>query len=208
MYLDTLDGDSMAEIIKENEGIKKQVNDWLEKFGLDVKVNPLQDILHRLVVNQNNVELDITDVGFGISQVLPVVIQGFLSSDDSITLIEQPEIHLHPKMQADLADLFIDIVRIKDNKKFKYKKSLIVETHSEYLLKRLRRRISEGKIEPENVAIYLVSKSKDKEKDNSEINRLDIEATGNFTYPTEFYGGELLNDDLVFLKNQARSSHV
>ena len=110
------------------------------------KLLRIKDIIHQIVVKQNSLDLDITDVGFGVSQVLPVIIQGFLSKERSITLVEQPEIHLHPKMQADLADLFIDIAINKNVKKGSSSKYLIIETHSEYLLKRLRRRISENKI--------------------------------------------------------------
>lgn len=201
-YLDTLDGDALAEILKENGAIKKQVNDWLKKFNLNIEVTNPQDILHKLTINQNELQLDITDVGFGISQVLPVIIQGFLSFDDSITVIEQPEIHLHPKMQADLADLFISIVSKKKGRSNK-SKNLIIETHSEYLLKRLRRRISEGIIKASDVAIYVVRKNEDSSLDNSILEELDIGDKGNFKYPEEFYGGDLLDDDIVFLQNQA-----
>lgn len=199
-YLDTLDGDALAETLKENEKIKSQVNEWLSKFNLNVQVNKLEDILHKLTVNQNSLTLDITDVGFGISQVLPVIIQGFLSYEDSITLIEQPEIHLHPKMQADLADLFIDIAIKKKTKNKREIKNLIIETHSEYLIKRLRRRISEGEINASDVAIYIIRQNT--EADNSIIEELIVEEKGEFKYPIEFYGGELLNDETIFLKNQ------
>ncbi|MFZ0596430.1 MAG: AAA family ATPase [Flavobacterium sp.] len=200
-YLDTLDGDALAETLKDDEDIKRQVNEWLSRFNLNVEVNKLEDILHKLTVNQNSLSLDITDVGFGISQVLPVIIQGFLSYENSITLIEQPEIHLHPKMQADLADLFIDIAIQKNGKNNSYK-NLIIETHSEYLIRRLRRRISEGKLSTNDIAIYLIKKNTDDANDNSIIEELNIEEKGNFEYPIEFYGGELLKDETVFLKNQ------
>ncbi|MCA0445911.1 MAG: AAA family ATPase [Bacteroidetes bacterium] len=203
-YLDTLDGDALAEILKENSSIKKQVNDWLKKFNLNIEVTNPQDILHKLTINQNQLQLDITDVGFGISQVLPVIIQGFLSFDDSITVIEQPEIHLHPKMQADLADLFISIVSKKKGRNNR-SKNLIIETHSEYLLKRLRRRISEGAIKASDVAIYVVKKNEDISLDNSILEELNIGDKGNFKYPEEFYGGDLLDDDIVFLQNQANN---
>ena len=201
-YLDTLDGDALAETLKENENVKNQVNDWLRRFNLQVEVNKLEDILHKLTVNQNTLTLDITDVGFGISQVLPVIIQGFLSYENSITLIEQPEIHLHPKMQADLAELFIDIAIKKKEKNKREVKNLIIETHSEYLLKRLRRKISNGEIDANDVAIYMIRQNTEGVKDNSIIQELNIEKRGNFEYPIEFYGGELLKDDTEFLKNQ------
>ncbi|EKE05979.1 MAG: hypothetical protein ACD_19C00135G0003, partial [uncultured bacterium] len=197
VYLDTLDGDAIAEILKENVHLKKQVNTWLNKFNLKVNVEHLEDIIHKVQVNQNSLDLDITDVGFGISQVLPVIIQGFLSHNETLTLIEQPEIHLHPKMQADLADLFIEIVFSNRKKPSKY---LLIETHSEYLLKRLRRRISENVISAEDVAIYLVDP--DVEAQGAIIKELKVQQKGHFDWPVDFYGGELLKDTTEFLKNQ------
>ena len=128
--LNTQSGTSLAEILKKNTQINSRVNTWLKKFGLKVTVKEFKDIIHNIKIHQNDLDLDITDVGFGISQVLPILVQGFMSNNRSLTLIEQPEIHLHPKMQADLADLFIDIVKLAADKKGKIKKSLLIETHS------------------------------------------------------------------------------
>jgi len=196
--LNTLDGDSLTEILKENRKVKESVNKWLKNFNLSVNVSTLQDVIHKLKVKQNNLDLDITDVGFGISQVLPVIVQGFLSFSNSLTIIEQPEIHLHPKMQADLADLFIDIVSV--NKKSQ-KKYLLIETHSEYLLKRLRRRIAEGKIKSEDVAIYFVH-PKDINDNSGRIEEKIISPTGAFDWPKDFYADDLLLDTIEFIKIQ------
>lgn len=196
--LDTLDGDSLTEILKENNIVKNKVNKWLNNFNLSVNVSTLQDVIHKLKIKQNNLDLDITDVGFGISQVLPVIVQGFLSFENSLTIIEQPEIHLHPKMQADLADLFIDIVKVNRNAK----KYLLIETHSEYLLKRLRRRISENKnITADDVAIYFVH-PKSTENNSGLIEEKFISTEGAFDWPKDFYAGELLLDTIEFIKNQ------
>ena len=83
---------------------------------------------------------NLVDVGFGISQVLPVLVQGLLMRRGGIYIVQEPEIHLHPDAQAALADFFIYLScqGIK----------CIVETHSEYLLLRLRRRLAEGKGPP------------------------------------------------------------
>jgi len=193
--LDTLDGDAIAEVLKDNPIVTKNVNNWFQKFGLNIDVKAFKEVIHHLIVKQNDLDLDITDVGFGISQILPVIIQGFLANKNTTTIIEQPEIHLHPKMQADLADLFIDI--IETNKKTK---KLIIETHSEYLLKRLRRRISEGKIASETVSICLFNPQT--ELESAKVKILEIEEKGYFEWPIDFYGGEILNDTTVFLKNQ------
>ena len=194
LTLDTLDGDAIAEVIKDDSKIKLKVNNWFKKFGIQVNVQEFKEVIHHLKVKQNELDLDITDVGFGISQVLPVILQGFLSTDNSTTIIEQPEIHLHPKIQADLADLFIDIVKNSTGKK------LIIETHSEYILKRLRRRISEGKILPSQVAICMIDPQAN--GNGAIVNVLKIEEKGFFEWPIDFYGGDLYDDTVEFLKNQ------
>ena len=191
--LDTLDGDAIAEVLKENNSVKKNVNEWFNKFGFKIDVKPFKEIIHHMYVTQNGLPLDITDVGFGISQVLPIIIQGFLAQPGSITIVEQPEIHLHPKMQADLGDLLIDIVKT-DNKK------LIVETHSEYILRRIRRRISEGKLKKDDVAICLFHPKTN--EGPAWVEKLDINEKGAFKWPEEYYDGELTLDVTEFLKNQ------
>jgi predicted ATPase len=86
---------------------------------------------------------NLMDVGFGVSQVLPVLVQGLLMQPGGIYFVQEPEIHLHPDAQAALADFFIYLA---------YQGvTSIVETHSEYLLMRLRRRLAERKGIPSNV---------------------------------------------------------
>jgi predicted ATPase len=209
--LDTLDGNSLTEVLKENTTVKNRVNTWLETFGLKVDVSTLQDIVHKLKIQQYSLDLDITDVGFGISQILPIIVQGFLSFENSLTMIEQPEIHLHPKMQADLADLFIDVTGIAIQEKLYRnepsstlpRKYLLVETHSEYLLRRLRRRISEGKISAQDIAIYFIVPPKD-ENSSAEIQEKEVSENGSFEWPQDFYAEELMKDTTEFIKQSIR----
>ena len=201
--LDTLNGDSIAEVLKNNSKLKDKVNAWLQHFQIAIDVHIIEEAIHKLKVQQNKLELDITDVGFGISQILPVIVQGFFTPAGSLTMIEQPEMHLHPKMQADLADLFIDIAlpQQPNQEERSFQKYLLIETHSEYLLKRLRRRIADKTISADDVAIYYIEQ---KESNQSTISAIDIGRTGLFEWPEEFYGGELLKDTLDFLKLQSR----
>lgn len=203
--LDTLNGDSIAEVLKNNSELKEKVNAWLKHFQIAIDVHILEEAIHKLKVYQNALELDITDVGFGISQILPVIVQGFFTPAGSLTMIEQPEVHLHPKMQADLADLFIDIaLPLQSNRRKRAcQKYLLIETHSEYLLKRLRRRIADKTISADDVAIYYIGQQ---ENSHSTISAIDIGRTGLFEWPEEFYGGELLKDTLDFLKLQGREA--
>lgn len=198
--IDTMSGDNMVEVLKENDKLLEKVNTWLKIFKVKISVTEFKELIHRLTVTQDGLDfdLDITDVGFGISQILPVIVQGFISINNSLTIIEQPEIHLHPKMQAELADLFIDIIK-EERKHNDHNKILLIETHSEYLLKRLRRRISEGKIKAEDVAIYFIHPRT--ENEDTKLEKIKIHKNGSFKWPKDFYIDDL-EDTIQFLKNQ------
>lgn len=193
--LDTYDANAIAEVIKEKPSLQTKVNDWLDQFCIGVNIEEFKEAIHKLAINQSGLSLDIPDVGFGISQVLPVVMQGFLSPNESVTIMEQPEIHLHPQMQGALADLFINIV-----KESRFKKHLIIETHSEYMLKRLRRRIAEEVISNDKVSINLFHART--EQESAIIENLPVEKRGAFKWPEELYNGELYEDVVKFLKLQ------
>lgn len=77
---------------------------------------------------------DLTNVGVGVSQVLPIVVMSLLAAPGSLLILEQPELHLHPKVQARLADFFLSLAL--------QNKQTLLETHSEYLIDRLRLRIA------------------------------------------------------------------
>jgi len=96
----------------------------------------------------------LADVGFGISQFLPVIVADLQLSDDSTLLLAQPEIHLHPSIQASLADYFVN--QIKETGK-----QYIIETHSEYLLNRFRLDIVKGKLDPADISVYYFEPSPD-----------------------------------------------
>lgn len=110
---------------------------------------------------RTKVQVSIKDVGFGISQVLPIVVQVYNVDNQSTLIIEQPEIHLQAKAQAELTDLFINAVDSPIDL-FGNQKRIIVETHSELILLRLQRRLAESflnhgqGITTEQVAVYYI----------------------------------------------------
>lgn len=89
------------------------------------------------------------DVGIGISQVLPVLVMAY-GSRGKLLAMEQPEIHLHPALQAELADVFIEAALGPRQNTF------ILETHSEHLILRLMRRIREGKVSSDDIGVVFV----------------------------------------------------
>ncbi|MGD9161965.1 MAG: AAA family ATPase [Desulfobacteraceae bacterium] len=150
---------------KISEKIITQIfEEWAENFEIDIqgeleeKIGDIPEKLQKyesllseiqelvLVDKRSNTVLSHRDVGIGISQVLPVLVYSYAYSDKIIAM-EQPEIHLHPALQAELGDLFIESA-LGDNKN-----RFLIETHSEHLLLRLMRRIREttsGKL-PEGI---------------------------------------------------------
>ena len=132
-------------------------------------------------------EVKITDVGFGVSQVLPVLVEAFYAPRDSIVWMEQPEIHLHPQVQTCLADLFIAAIKARENGKPR-NAQMIVESHSEHFLTRLQRRIAEGEITTEDVAIYFCKRS----GSQTELEPLKIKLFGDIeNWPDHFFGDEM-----------------
>ncbi|MBP7711459.1 MAG: AAA family ATPase [Gammaproteobacteria bacterium] len=108
-------------------------------------------VLEELVLRdvRKNTIVTHRDVGIGISQVLPVLVLAY-GSRGKLLAMEQPEIHLHPALQAELGDVFIEAA-LRERKN-----TFILETHSEHLILRLMRRIREGKISPNDVGVVFV----------------------------------------------------
>lgn len=101
---------------------------------------------------QEGISASLADVGFGISQFLPIIVADLQLSDNSILAVSQPEMHLHPKVQAALGNYFVKQASKND-------KQYIIETHSEYLLNRLRLAIVKEEINPQDIFLYYFENS-------------------------------------------------
>jgi predicted ATPase len=132
-------------------------------------------------------EVKITDVGFGVSQVLPAIVQTFYCPPESTVWMEQPEIHLHPQVQAELADIFINGINSRENGKPR-DVQLIIESHSEHFLNRLQRRVAEELVAPEDVAIYFARRT----GAATELEPLRLNKYGDIeNWPEHFFGDEM-----------------
>ena len=166
---------------------EEQIPKWLERLDLidSYRLNPLSDseTAYEFLVRKykGGPEVRLTDVGFGVSQVLPVLVLCYYVPEGSILILEQPEAHLHPKVQSELADLLIEVVK---NRRLQ----IILESHSEHLLIRLMRRIAEEQISADDTAFYFCEMN----EGVSEIERLDVDDYGNITnWPQNFFGDEM-----------------
>ena len=135
------------------EQLKKQLTEFGESSGLfrDITVKTFDKSINnpfQIQIKVQNTRSNLRDVGYGVSQALPILVR-ILSRNRGNFLIQQPEVHLHPKGQAALASLMVN--RIKD-----HQNSFVIETHSDYMIDRVRIEIREGNIPPDDVSlVYL-----------------------------------------------------
>ncbi|MCF6180022.1 MAG: DUF3696 domain-containing protein, partial [Geopsychrobacter sp.] len=137
--------------------LETAVIDWLQYLGVASSVQSRDQgkLGHELKVGlaDSDGTHDLTHVGVGVSQVLPILVMCLLAETDSTLVFEQPELHLHPKVQTLLGDFFLSMALSN--------KQCIVETHSEYFIDRLRFRIAAASPEAElnsQTKIYFVEK--------------------------------------------------
>ena len=167
--------------------VEERVARWLKEMQLieDFSVRPIAE--HRdeyeVKVRQNraSAEVSISDVGFGVSQVLPVLVLCAYAPPGSILLLEQPELHLHPSVQYDLADVLIDAMHTRHIQ-------IILESHSEHLLQRLQRRIAETDGLADQLALYFC----ESRGAASTLTPLRLDEFGNIgNWPPAFFGHEM-----------------
>lgn len=176
----------------DNTSEREEVSAHLQRLGMhyqldavlvsDVGGRTMLGDLAALVLTdtRSGVQLSPADVGFGISQVLPIVVE-LSARTSSVVVIEQPEIHLHPTMQADLADLLIESV--DENGRAN---QVIAETHSENLMLRLQRRIREGVLGASSVAVLYVDQD---DQGAAHVQQLRLDDEGEFVddWPNGFF---------------------
>jgi len=169
--------------------IAKKLQDMglIESFKVHQISKKRQDYEVKVKTKGSLGEVDLPDVGFGVSQVLPVLVECFYAPANSIILMEQPEIHLHPRAQAFLADVMIDVVNARENGRYR-NIQLVIETHSEHFLRRLQRRIAEDAVEKEQVAAYFADVS----RTPAALEELRLDIFGNIAnWPKDFFGDEM-----------------
>ena len=185
---------------KNDPDVEIKVAGWLKTLGLvaDFSVEPIaphrRDYEVRIRSRANSQKsVLLTDVGFGVSQILPVLVLCYYAPPGATVILEQPEIHLHPSVQAGLADIFVEVARERNLQ-------IIVESHSEHLLRRLQRRIAEGEtIAHEQAALYFCDMD---DTGTSHLTPLALDEFGNINnWPPHFFGDEM--GDLVAMSKAA-----
>ena len=126
------------------------VNSWLEYMDLGkFRIKKSDNEIIRLFIDRQS----IADVGFGVSQILPIIVEGSIMKQYQTLLLEQPEIHLHPKAQMKIADYLLSLALCK--------KRILVETHSDHIINRIIRRCLENPELIDLISILFLSKDKE-----------------------------------------------
>lgn len=139
-------------------------------LGQEITSKKISEMVYQigLKLKNSNGLVSLADVGFGYSQVLPVILIGLLNNNNNLILIEQPEIHLHPSSAGKLADLFLAF--IKD------KKTFLIETHSQEFINKLRLRVIQDPTLKEFINIVFI----DQDENGTKIKQFEIDETGMF----------------------------
>ena len=166
--------------------------DLVEAFN--VKPVDQHERVYEVTTTIGGVESSLVDVGFGVSQVLPVITLLYIAPIGSTVLLEQPELHLHPKAQSALADLLLYVAETR-------KLQLIVESHSEHIVRRLQRRVAEGEpnfAKPENIKMYYC----ESDPAGSTAAEVEIDRFGQIPIWPEKFLGDISGD----IHNMARAA--
>lgn len=162
-----------------------EVSRWLKRMNLADELQVKGSAgRYSIVLRRGESASNLVDVGTGISQVLPVLVLAFHVPAGATILIEEPEIHLHPLAQGELAELFLHVARQRNIQ-------CIVETHSEHLFRRLQTQVAKNSLSKDEVALYFV----EHEQGRAKLVELEMDTVGRITnWPRKFFGdaaGEL-----------------
>lgn len=161
-----------------SEVFRKEEIDFLKKWlkifeiGENLTIDDKQFEIFRVVLEEGLARYPF-ELGFGNQQLLPLIL-GVLSNPDGLCIIEEPESHLHPYLQSQLSDFFVDIVKHKKD----MLQQLIIETHSEYLIRKLQYLIAKGVINKNLIALYYIHKANKIPIGCPQIQRMEIRDDG------------------------------
>ena len=174
------------------EGLKEKFENWELSIDVDGYKKEIPAIIE--LINKD-LKINISQTGMGISQVLPLIIRAFKPcKEETLVIIEEPESHLHPYAHAQVAQLFFESLLIDKNKKY------LIETHSQNFVLRMRRLVAEGKIKPDDLAIYYVDF--DEEKNESSIERINVDTSGGVDkWPHNVFGEAVIEARAIMNAN-------
>ncbi len=188
----------------ERNILKVALDTWARYLGVayEVKIQMAgqSGVSWQVVPIEGHKALPLTAVGVGVSQILPILVMGLLAPNSTLLLVEQPELHLHPSVQARLGDFFMGLAKCG--------KQCLIETHSENLVSQLRYHIVQASAqEKSDSLIYFVDQD---EQGATRFNSIEISPQGNIlNWPDGFFDETMLQEDRITaasLKKRAKKA--
>ena len=170
--------------------IEARVSAWLQKMELahdfwlgpnGASDNSTYEV--RIQKTPTSARVTLADIGYGLADLLPILVHCYYVPEGSTLILEQPGIHLHPHTQAQLADLFLEVIAERHLQ-------ILIESHSEQLLTRLQRRIAEKKVAQDTIALYFCRNT----DGASTIEKLEVDELGDIHNWPEYFFGDVIGD--------------
>ena len=170
--------------------IEARVSAWLQEMELahdfwlgpnGASDNSTYEV--RIQKTPTSARVTLADIGYGLADLLPILVHCYYVPEGSTLILEQPGIHLHPQAQAQLADLFLEVIAERHLQ-------ILIESHSEQLLTRLQRRIAEKKIAQDTIALYFCRNT----DGASTIEKLEVDELGDIHNWPEYFFGNVIGD--------------
>lgn len=183
-----------ANYYDEKNPIYKLISDWyfenFENWKLQVNQISGSVISYEITLkNGTNKPINIVNTGSGISQSFPLILRSFMPVDvPTLIIIEEPETHLHPAAHGNLAERFVDSY-LEDNKR-----NYLIETHSQNFVLRMRKLVAEGKLKPDQLAIYYVDFKED--LNESTLERIVVDEFGRVEWWPDGIFSETLSESI------------
>ena len=178
--------------------IEQRISEWLQKMELAhsfqlIPTGSLDDKNYevRIQKSPNSAEVTLADMGHGVADLFPLLVHCYYVPPGSTLILEQPGVHLHPMAQAQLADLFLEVITERNLQ-------ILVESHSEHLLTRLQRRLAEKRIGQNDVALYFCRNT----DGVSTIEQLEVDELGDIRNWPENFFGDVMGDMFVMTDKQ------
>ncbi len=184
----------LARIFQEEGDRERAVHAALAEFGADsgllgnLKVRTLgtkPTDPFQILVELAGPPRNLADVGYGVSQALPLIVESVLATPNRRLLVQQPEVHLHPRAQAALGTFFTKLVAAQH-------KSFVIETHSDFLLDRVRQEVANRTIKSEDVVILFL----EREGVETAVHQITVDDSGNVLGAPSSYRRFLLEEEV------------
>lgn len=182
----------------------KYIETWLNNYGIADGFEIISDpdgLALKPFLKNNGKLIPLVDLGFGINQILPIMLKIAITKNKGTVFIEEPESNLHPALQSKLADMLIDAYK-------KFDIQFVLESHSEYLIRKLQYLVAKKEINPTDISIYYLYQPDKIPEGAKQVEKIELDENGILSqeFGTGFFD-EALNwkFELLRLKNQQKN---